>query len=238
MELHCNGGRGLQLTPCREAPPEDFPFLAVNNNHAPPPAAASFRPAVKVLSRKPTPQMIARKDPATGLEQLTLQDDDVEEEVKEQESLEERKARQQKELEEKQRRYEEARAKIFGETKSNPPSGQSTPGNVTPPLSVEGGRGNYRGRGRGRGGPRGGNHNRNESQEKRPSTQTNPRELFDPGYSQKPGFSLQKRTETGSPQPGRSTTPRHEEQVIRAPRGPDGSGRGGFGFAKRGSPDG
>ena len=208
------------------------------NNNAPPAAVASFKPAVKVLSRKPAPQMIARKDPVTGLESLALQDEEGAEEVKAQETPEERKTRQQKELEERQRRYEETRAKIFGESKSNPPSGQSTPGNVTPPPPSDAVRGSYRGRGRGRGGARGGSHSRNDSQEKRPTNQSNTRELFDPGYAPKPGFALQKRNETGSPQPGRSTTPRNEDQVIRAPRGPDGSGRGGFGFAKRDAQDG
>ena len=225
------------LTRHSEAPAEDFHFLAANNNA--PPVTTSFKPAVKLLSRKPAPQMVARKDPTTGLEQLTLQDDEVDEdEAKTQETQEERKARQQRELEEKQRRYEEARAKIFGEPKSNPASGQSTPGNVTPPLS-DGAptRGNYRGRGRGRGGNRGGNHIRTDSQEKRPVSQTNTRELFDPGYAPKPAFPLPKRNEMG-PQPMRSTTPRNEEQAIRAPRGPDGSGRGGFGFARRGASDG
>jgi hypothetical protein len=59
------------------------------------------------------------------------------------------------------------------------------------------------------------------------------RELYDPGYAPKPGFNIQKRVEpAGQPgnQPG---TPREEDQIIRAPRGPDGSGRGGFGFARR-----
>jgi hypothetical protein len=57
--------------------------------------------------------------------------------------------------------------------------------------------------------------------------------LFDPGYAPKPGFNLQKRGEAAAQSGGRSTI-REEDQVIRAPRGPDGSGRGGFGFARRG----
>jgi hypothetical protein len=32
----------------------------------------------------------------------------------------------------------------------------------------------------------------------------------------------------------RSPAQKDEDQIIRAPRGPDGSGRGGFGFARRG----
>ncbi len=40
--------------------------------------------------------------------------------------------------------------------------------------------------------------------------------------------------EATAAQSGRSTTPRQDEQPVRAPRGPDGSGRGGFGFSRRG----
>jgi hypothetical protein len=54
------------------------------------------------------------------------------------------------------------------------------------------------------------------------------RQLFDPDYAPKPGsVTLAKRDGDGDINgnvPG----------VIRAPRGPDGSGRGGFGFASRG----
>lgn len=203
--------------------------------------------------------MIAKRDPVTGLEQLTLVDDDAddEESKKPQPTPEEIRKRQQRELEEKQRRYEEARAKIFGD--SNPSSGQSTPGTVTPPHSGEA-RQNFRGRGgRGRGN-RGGNRqddrNRRTQQDQQspngarelfdPNSSPKPgfngqssngtRELFDPGYSPKPGFNVQKRGGDGSPLQGsRSGTPRQEEQAIRAPRGPDSSGRGGFGFARRGN---
>ncbi|KAH0424119.1 hypothetical protein CcaCcLH18_11764 [Colletotrichum camelliae] len=113
------------------------------------PMATGFKPQVKVLSRKPAPQMIARRDPVTGLSQLSLADDDDDKtaEKKPQLTPEEIRARQQRELEEKQRRYEEARAKIFGE--SNPSSGASSPGTVTPPRGPgDGGRGSQRGRGR------------------------------------------------------------------------------------------
>ena len=67
---------------------------------------------------------------------------------------------------------------------------------------------------------------------RRPDSQSGTRELFDPNYTPKPGsVTLQKRgTETSSGH----ITPRADEQVIRAPKGPDGSGRGGFGFANRG----
>lgn len=228
----------LNLTPPPPSPtnpthsetPEETPFLLPTTN--PIPLATPFKPAVKVLSRKPAPRIIARKDPVTGLEQLTLQDDgaDDDEPAKKPETPDEMRKRQQRELEEKQRRYEEARAKIFGD--SNPSSGQSSPRTGTPPL---GGRG--RG-GRGRGGGRGRDQdNGRQDRDRRPQTSQpagGTRELFDPGYAPKPGFNLQKRGEAAAQPGGRSTIPREEDQVIRAPRGPDGSGRGGFGFARRG----
>jgi hypothetical protein len=207
------------------------------------PLATPFKPAVKLLSRKPAPKMIARKDPVTGFEQLTLVDDDLDpdEAKKPQETPEEIRMRQQRELEEKQRRYEEARAKIFGE--SNPSSGQSTPGSVTPPHGGDSRQSSYRGRGgRGRGRGRGGHqiHNTQEDQSRRPVTSqpTGTRELFDPSYAPKPVNIVQKRNGDSSPQTvSRSGTPREDDQIIRAPRGPDSSGRGGFGFARRGGKD-
>lgn len=216
----------------RETPEEEPLFLAASNNV---PLATGFKPAMKLLSRKPAPKTVTRRDPITGLDRLTLVDDDDEDPNanKHQPTPEEIRIRQQKELEEKQRRYDEARAKIFGD--SNPPSGQTTPGNVTPPPSET--RQSQRGRGRGRGGSGGyRNENRhdnrpdsaNRRQQPPPSNQAGTRELFDPGYSPKPGFSMQKRDNNRSP------AQKDEDQIIRAPRGPDGSGRGGFGFARRG----
>ncbi|KAH8910745.1 hypothetical protein BR93DRAFT_964601 [Coniochaeta sp. PMI_546] len=226
-----------KLWEAAEQPPDELLFVAASSNV---PLATGFKPAMKLLSRKPAPKTIMRKDPVTGLEQLTLQDDDEDDDEsakKHQPTPEEIRLRQQKELEEKQRRYEEARAKIFGG--SNPSSGQSTPGNVTPPRSSDGRQG-QRGRGRGRGAHRGENkqdHYRPDTPGRRqqPASQTGTRELFDPNYSAKPGFNIQKRGGEGGGSP-RPSSSREEDQVIRAPRGPDGSGRGGFGFARRGGP--
>ncbi|KAI0152025.1 hypothetical protein F4776DRAFT_10002 [Hypoxylon sp. NC0597] len=220
-----------------EAPPETFHYLAARSD---PPLATGFKPAVKVLSRKP---VLGNSAP----------DEDEQDKKVPQLTPEEILAKQQREREEKQRRYDEARAKIFGTGagagsglgSSNPSSGTSTPGAVTPPRSADG-RG-PRGRGRGRGGG-GGGHRHNESRgerdrdkdsNQRPSSQSGGRELYDPNYSPKPGFQLERRgnnynSDGGAPLSRRST-PREEDQVIRAPRGPDGSGRGGFGFAKRGT---
>ncbi|KAH7634949.1 hypothetical protein B0T09DRAFT_370281 [Sordaria sp. MPI-SDFR-AT-0083] len=128
---------------------KEINFLAATSSV---PLTTPFKPAMKVLSRRP---VIAKRDPVTGLERLTLQDDedDDEDKNKKQETPEEIRMRQQRELEEKQRRYEEARAKIFGEASS---SGLSTPGSITPPKETDkadrprSDRQNHR-RGRGRG---------------------------------------------------------------------------------------
>ncbi|KAI1375672.1 hypothetical protein F4677DRAFT_113566 [Hypoxylon crocopeplum] len=263
LAQHAESNR--KLWESAEAPAEPFHYLATRSD---PPLATGFKPAVKVLSRKPAPSTNPNEN----------DDDDDESKKTPQLSPEEVLAKRQREREEKQRRYDEARAKIFGTPTpapttttsttsahnnalgagswiSNPSSGTSTPGAVTPPPRSSDGRG-PRGRG-GRGG-RGG-HRHNESRDRdtnqRPSSQSGGgggRELYDPHYLPKPGFQAEKRgggagggggggglgpnynNDGGAPLSRRST-PRDEDQVIRAPRGPDGSGRGGFGFAKRGA---
>jgi len=195
--------------------PEEINFITASQTV---PLATGFKPAMKVLSRKP--------------EDL---DDKIDESSKpQQETPEQIRQRQQRELEEKQRRYEEIRARIWNE--STPSSGNSTPGTVTPPQSSEGRQNSNRGRGRGRGGVHRNNsrqehQNRNSPNNQQPAS----RELYDPGYSPRPNFNPQRRNVDGSPQSSRSQTPREEDQIIRTPRGPDGSGRGGFGFARRGN---
>ncbi|KAK7932115.1 hypothetical protein PG985_002827 [Apiospora marii] len=246
-----------------------------------PPLAQPFKAPMTVLARKP---MIAKRDPVTGISSLTMADDDDDEDEankKPQETPEEIRARQQREREEKQKRYDEMRAKIFGESNtsgsgsgagrggSGRSSGTSTPGNVTPPTQRSGGE--RRGRGRGRGGYRGGrggggggssggdagndrfaDRGGERSEFQRPISQSGggggagaSSELYDPSYSPKPNSSFDRRgnnTSGGAPLSGRST-PRDDDQVIRAPRGPpvsgsDNGGRGGFGFAKRGAKEG
>lgn len=221
-----------------------------------PPVSQSFRPPMTVLTRKPAPKLIARRDPVTGLSNLTLENDsDEEEDKKPQETPEEIRARQQRERDEKQRRYDEVRAKIFGESSpaatgpikgSGRSSGQSTPGAVTPPNQRGGGE--RRGRGRGRGGHRGGDRadrggDRNDRTPQRPIGQSAGANaaaaLYDPNYSPKPGYTPEGRGAAGGgPAVSRRSTPRDDEQVIRAPRGPEGGGRGGFGFARRGGNEG
>ncbi|KAG8165058.1 hypothetical protein KVR01_005333 [Diaporthe batatas] len=228
-----------QIWEAAEAPPEMYHVAATSNV----PLTQGFKPQMKLLSRKPPPTTVKTKDPVTGMERLTIQDDVEEEDEKPpQPTPEEIRERQQRELEEKQRKYEETRAKIFGESPSGVSSGASTPGATTPPLTGEGGssRGNYRGRGRGRGGRggRGGQRNQDnyiktEVQDRRPGNTGSPfRELFDPDAGPKPGSRQQQRVA------GTASPPRGPEHAIRAPRGPDGSGRGGFGFASRGAKEG
>ncbi|KAL0474406.1 hypothetical protein QR685DRAFT_433643 [Neurospora intermedia] len=213
---------------------KEINFLAATSSV---PLTTLFKPAMKVLSPRP---VIAKRDPVTGLERLTLQDDEDDDESKnkKQETPEEIRMRQQRELEEKQRRYDEARAKIFGE--SSPSSGLSTPGSVTTPKETDrtdrarSGRPNHR-RGRGRGGMHR-TDSRPESQTRRLplKPQSTPRELFDPNYSTTPGSTSLRRSGEDSPNVSKPNSRRDEDQAIRAPRGPDSSGRGGFGFARRG----
>ena len=164
----------------------------------------------------------------TGLSQMTIEDDDDEDEdaKKNQPTPEELRLKAQREREEKQRKYEEVRARLFGTSDTG--SGNSSPGTITPPTQIEDGRSN-RGKGRGRGGS-----NRQES--RRPDSQSGTRELYDPNYTPKPGSLTTPRRGQEASSLGRSA-PR-EEQIIRAPRGPDGSGSGGFGFARRGGKEG
>ena len=170
-------------------------------------------------------------DPVTGLEKLTLDEGEEEVEVKPaQLSPEELRAKAQKDREERRKNYDLVRQRIFMGTPSEP-GGSTTPGAVTPP-NVEEGR-STRGKGRGRGGGGGGDRNGGVKLDNRRSdSQSGNKELFDPNYTPKPGGNMQKRAGEAS-HSGRST-PREEDQIIRTPKGPDGSGKGGFGFARRG----
>ena len=192
------------LTSDSEAP--DAPYFVQSRNEVP--LQSDFKPSVKLLSRKPTPTVIARKDPVSGLEKLIVEDEDDDEldafkpKVL---TMEERQAKAQKEREEKQRKYEEVRERLFGA--SNPPSGSNSPGSVTPPKS---------GRGRGKG-----------SKDSRPSSSSGGgkgKQLYDPNYNAKPTSSYVQRQWNANSRPD-------EDQIIRQPKAPDGSGRGGFGFA-------
>ena len=160
----------------------------------------------------------------SGLEQLTIEDDDEDEDdesKKKSMTMEERQAKAQKEREEKQKKYEEVRERLFGGSGSA--SSVTSPGTVTPPVMRGGGD-------KGRGKSRGLRENSRPSSSSNNSNKT--RQLFDPNYNPKPdSVYLQKKE--GQSSGSRPSTPA-EESIIRSPRGPDGSGRGGFGFADRG----
>lgn len=226
-EKRCDRTEANLKLPYSETPQTNH-FLEANSNV---PLAGGFKPQVKLLSRKP---MIAKRDPVTGMASMSLDDDEDENATANKQpqlSPEEIRAKQKRDREEKQRRYEEARAKIFGE--SAPSSGESSPGTVTPPRSD--GQQTPRGRGRGRGGsrgnPYGGNDGRKFDARRMHNASISGRELYDPGYAARPEPSFGR----GSDSPARMSTPRNDQQpAIRAPRGPDGSGRG-FRGARRGS---
>lgn len=143
-------------------------------------------------------------------------------------SLAERQAQAAKDREEKQRKYEERRQELFGTPsvagnvngRPTSRSGNSTPNSNTPPGSRSATPSRGRGRGRGRGGRDNGSQTQSRNQQRH-------QDLFEPNYSARPDSAYQSRGE--SPQ----SLPK-VEQPIRAPKGPDGSGRGGFGFAARG----
>jgi hypothetical protein len=135
-------------------------------------------------------------------------------------TIEEQKALAAKEREEKQRKYEERRQELFGAVK--PGSGTSSPGE-TPPGS----RSATPNRARGKGGRKTESRplSSTSSLSLKPSSiaPTAKKELYDPNFISKPE-PINKRSQS------RETV----IEPIRSPRGPDGSGRGGFGFAPRG----
>ncbi|KAI9700187.1 MAG: hypothetical protein M1820_006855 [Bogoriella megaspora] len=216
---------------------QDLHFLKAKEQ---PPFKAEFKPAaVKVLSRKPQPKILSKNDPTAGVAVLSLEDeDDSEEEARKKREMTfaERQAKAQQEREEKQRKYNEAREKIFGA------AGTGTESAPTRTVSPRGGsnavsQSSKTGRrGRGRGGRDRGDSQPSSSADQSPSRPTGQnKQLYEPGYSPKPSSTyLQKREARGPDSQSRPSTPA-EGEPIRSPRGPDGSGRGGFGFANRGN---
>lgn len=235
-------------TICSEGPQETNYFLESRNVV---PLRSEFKPPPILLSRK-GPIVHKPKPPTAGLKGLSLEssDDDDDEETKPRElTLAERQAQAAKEREEKQRRYEERRLELFGPASNNSTqhhhhqniSGNSTPSSLTPPGSRSatpsrgrGGRGGGRARGGGGGPPTSSNmtsrtHSRGSGTQQRERERE--RELYDPAYVSRPpdsvGYIQNRRAENGNA----GAMPSPSVQPIRAPRGPDASGRGGFGFA-------
>ncbi|KAF1816956.1 hypothetical protein P152DRAFT_4718 [Eremomyces bilateralis CBS 781.70] len=202
------------------------------------PFKSDFKPAVKVLSRKP-PAAAPKTDLAAGVGALTVMDDedDSEEERRKKyvASFQERQERARKEREEKAARYEEVRARLFGTSSSNAEDQESSK-SQRHSRNNSGSRNPPRGKGRGRG-----INDRDSSHSPRPSPGQSParsataqkKQLFDPSYTAKPGSAYAQRRD---PSDRGAATPTNDDaqQPIREPRGPDGSGRGGFGFSGRG----
>lgn len=203
--------------------PEERPLWLDARNEAP--RNSDFKPTVKLLSRKP-PSKTSSPDPSTGIASMNLaneEDSEGEERKKAAQDFAERQARAQREREEKQRKYNEVREKLFG---SSTPSNEDTQSRA----SSTNGRNSSRGKGRSRGHREGQSTSSGDQSPARPQSQR--KELYDPGYSVKPNsVYIQKRDAKGSPGPVTLV----DEQPVRAPRGPDGSGRGGRGFAPRGN---
>lgn len=196
--------------------PKDSFFL---NTQGEVPLKSEFKPAMKVLSRKPRPK-VASTTALPGVEQLTLDDDDDDDENDTPDAtmtMEERQQRAQREREEKQKKYEEARERLFG---AEAASGTPATGNAALAVTKQNGESRSRSRNKG-------------TRESRPSSSAGnkSRQLYDPNYTAKSDSLCIQKQESKSAS-GHSTP--NEQQPIRSPRGPDDSGRGGFGFSPRG----
>ncbi|KAH6860870.1 hypothetical protein BKA58DRAFT_41103 [Alternaria rosae] len=182
----------------------------------PAPVAATFKPKVTMLARKPTPQVLSR-----NMAGMSLDDDDSEEERRKKAAadFEERKARAQKERAEKERKYAEARERIFGSPAASAAedSRSNSPNKAT------------RGKGRGRGGRDSQPRSSNEQSPARTAHAAPARQLFDPTYAPKPGSVFIQKKESGISRP---STPNTQEKPVRQPQGP--ARGGGRGFAPRG----
>jgi hypothetical protein len=209
--------------------PQTFHFVEARSDV---PLKQDIKPAVTLLSRRP--QIATRQSAAggvdgatAGLGQLGLdgEEGDSDDEFKPREPTpEERQAIALKNREEKQRKYEEVRERLFG-SPSATTSATSSPGSTTPPRQSSSADG--RGKGKGRGG--------RDYQKRDSSAASNKsRHLYDPSTSARSTPpQLQRRDRQG----GRSDSEKQPapQQPTRNPRGPDGSGRGGFGFGNRGA---
>ena len=178
------------------------------------PLKQEIKPQVTLLSRKPAAPTIAKKDAADGVANLNLDDgDNSEEEARKKNAaeFEERQRKTKLEREEKQRKYAEARERIMGSSRPISPA----------PASRESshGRDNRRSLGR----MNGNRSSQPTSADQSPARQANgDDQLFDPDDM---GRRLPKRESNYTPK---------EDHPSRQPRGPENSGRGGFGFAVRG----
>ena len=148
-------------------------------------------------------------------------DSEDEARLEEERKLKERQERAKVEREEKLRKYEETRARIFNETNGSQDKGNSK---GSPVSSSQ----NNRRRGGGRGGRGGSGSN------SRPSSSAGQSPARGAAATQKQLYDPEGGPNSGPSSFQRSLVQPQDSQIIRQPRGPDGSGRGGFGFASRG----
>ncbi|QDS74248.1 hypothetical protein FKW77_002959 [Venturia effusa] len=186
------------------------------------PLKDEFKAPLKVLSRKPPPKVSARPDPSSGIANLNIDDDDdseEEERKKAEKAFLERQARAKIEREEKQRKYQEARDRIMGGKSNDDATGR--------PSSAQGSGSRNSSRGKGRGGRTAAT----PSAEQSPARASRPSKgLYDPGYTPKPGSVYLQKRDGGDAAGSRAATP-GEDKPTRAPKGPDSSGKAGFGKA-------
>lgn len=166
-------------------------------------------------------------------------EDDSEEEARKaaEKDLAARQLRAKLEREEKQRKYTEARARLFGPGASTV---DSNGGRSPSPVGTSNARAQQPRRGARRAGGTPGSGGRDSHSHSASSADQSParapmpiRQLYDPDM--RPGSVLiQKRGGATSGGSSRADSP-NQNQPIRLPKGPDGSGRGGFGFAQRGN---
>ena len=193
-----------ELTWSRETPQEQ-PFIVASKSA--PPTNSEFKPALKLLSRKPPPKFAGQED----------NESEEEERARNEREFIERQARAAKEREEKQRKYAEVRERLFGSPK--PDEGT----NATVDRTATSSRNSSRGKGRA---ARGDRDQQSHGQGQSPG-RANPqgKKLFDPNYNPKPNSAfVQKRDNP-------DTKAEPTSDFVRQPRGPD----GGRGFANRGN---
>ncbi|KAM5440648.1 hypothetical protein McanMca71_004722 [Microsporum canis] len=229
--------------------PQTFHFLESRSTI---PMKSEYKTPMRVLARKPQSNKSGLESGVQGLsigDQGQVDDDDEDFERKPgQLTYEERVAKAQKEREEKQRKYEEVRERLFGS--STPGSGASSPGNVTPPRQGQhhqGGEGKRRGRNN-RSSTGGNRESRERRERENSNASTKPAgRLYDPNYAPKASSNYVQRKEKEQGKEPYASLSQHQVQPqlpsqytqpqmpIRSPRGPDPSGRGGFGgFPSRG----
>lgn len=179
---------------------------------------------MKVLSRKPGPS-IAKRATADGVANASLHDDEDSEEEskrKRESEFEERQRRAKLEREEKVRKYAEARERIMGA------SGPGSPKSKPESRDSSQGRGDgRRPRGRGASSLNGQPTSAGQSPA-RPMPSTSNGLVFDPEDMTR---RLPRKDVTASPD---SVVQPKDGEPLRQPRGPENSGRGGFGFPGRG----